>query len=392
MVQEQMSKYDLIIVGCGFAGATIANLAAGDGKKVLIVEKRNHIAGNMYDEVDESGILIQKYGPHSFHTYEKKAYDYVTSFSEWDEYILRARVDIDGKMTPSPFNTKTIEQYFEKDRADEIKKHLEMCFPNEKKTTIVKMLKSEDEVVREYANFLFEKDYRPYTSKQWGIKPEELDISILERVPVRLDDKDAYFDDPYQVIPKNGFTEVFRQMLDSENINVRLNEDAFNHLEIDSDKKVVKWDGEEIDIPVVYTGPIDELFALKYGRLPYRSLYFDFQTHNVDSFQECSGVAYPMAEGYTRITEFKKIPYQNVPGVSVVAVEYPAQYMTEKGKEPYYPILTDESKDKYQKYLEESQAYENLYLCGRLAEFKYYNMDNVVLRAMDVYEGLRERL
>lgn len=380
--------YDIIIVGTGFAGSTIAYKMAKQGKRILMLEKRNHIAGNMYDYIDENGILVQKYGPHSFHTNNEEVLKFIMEIGEWKEYILRARVDIDGKLTPSPFNFKTIDDYFSLDKAKEIKEHLASKYPSQNKVTIVELLESEDETIREYANFLFEKDYRPYTAKQWAIKPEELDISILKRVPVRLDYTDAYFDDKYQLIPKESFTNIFENMLSSSLIDLRLSTDACEYIKPGENGKLY-YNNEELNIPVIYTGAIDEFFGLKYGKLLYRSLYFDMQTHKVDSYQETSGVAYPMAEGFTRITEFKKIPVQNIPGVTTIAVEYPEKYGTERGKEPYYPVFTEETSKMYNKYLDEAKKYSNLYLCGRLAEFKYYNMDDVILRALEVVKLLK---
>lgn len=380
-------KYDIVIAGCGFAGATIAYMAAKDGKRVLLADKREHIAGNMYDYVNEDGILVQKYGPHSFHTDNEDVYSFIKSIGNWYEYILRARVLIDDKYTPSPFNFKTIDQFYHEDKATELKKRLTDYYKGRKKVTVVEMVESEDELIREYADFLFEKDYRPYTSKQWGMKPEEIDISVLKRVPVRLDYTDGYFDDKYQLMPEGGFTAFFENMLSDSNIDIRLNCDILENIEIKDNE--IYFENEKIDIPFVYTGELDELFKCKYGKLPYRSLYFDIQTHNVDSYQETSGVAYPMAEGYTRITEFKKIPVQNIEGKTTIAVEYPQKYGSEKGKEPYYPILTEESKNLYERYLGESESIKGLYLCGRLADFKYYNMDDVIRRALEVYKEIQ---
>lgn len=381
-------NYDLVIAGCGFAGSTIAYLAAQQGKRVLIYEKRGHIAGNMYDEVNGAGILVQKYGPHSFHTNRKEVYDFITSIGEWYEYILRARVLIDDKYTPSPFNFKTIDDYYDDKKAGILKKHLLEYYNNAEKVTIVEMLECSDSIIKEYAEFLFEKDYRPYTSKQWGINPKDLDISVLKRVPVRLTYVDRYFDDKWQVMPKGSFTEFFKKMLDSKNIDIKLNCDILEHLKLNGSNGSIFLDGEKLNVPLVYTGAVDELFNLKYKRLPYRSLYFDLKTLDIESYQETSGVAYPMAEGYTRITEYTKIPIQNVKGKTTIAVEYPVFYGSENGKEAYYPILTEDSQRIYKKYKEEVEKYSKLFLCGRLADFKYYNMDDVIIRAFDVFKNL----
>ena len=381
-------NYDIVIAGCGFTGAVIAFKSAMEGKRVLIVEKRNHIAGNMYDYIDEAGICVQKYGPHSFHTNNEEVYEFITQIGDWYEYILRARVMIDGKYTPSPFNFKTIDQYYPAPKAEMLKQALVEYYNSAKKVTVVELLESDNELIREYASFLFEKDYRPYTAKQWGIAPEELDISILKRVPVRLDYTDGYFDDKYQLMPEGGFTSFFEKMLSNPLIDIRLNCDVLDLVEIDGNNII--FENELLNVPFVYTGPLDELFRYKYGKLPYRSLKFDMQIHNVDSYQETSGVAYPMAEGYTRITEYKKIPVQDIKGKTTIAVEYPVTYGTEEGKEPYYPILTENSKEMYKRYCELASKVNRLYVCGRLGDFKYYNMDDAVLRALEVYEDIRK--
>ena len=380
-------KYDLIVVGCGFSGATIAYCAAKQGKKVLILERRSHIAGNMYDYYNEDNILVQKYGPHSFHTNDEEVYQFIAELTEWEEYILRARVEIDGAMTPSPFNFATIDLLYEVEEAKRLKQKLRSYFKERDKITIIELLQCEDSDIKGYANLLFEKDYRPYTSKQWGISPEQLDISVLSRVPVRLSYVDRYFDDKYQLLPQKGFTNLFKEMLSSENIEVRLNIDALDLISL-KDNQII-FEGEVLEVPCIYTGPIDELFKMKYGSLPYRSLDFDLKTLNVKSYQETSGVAYPMAEGYTRITEYTKIPVQDVGEKTTIAIEYPVEYGSEKGKEAYYPILTNQSQDTYSKYLELSKVYHNLYLCGRLADFKYYNMDDAIKRAINVFKTLK---
>lgn len=381
-------KYDVIVAGCGFSGATIAHLAAEKGMRVLMLEKRPHIAGNMYDERNEAGILVQRYGPHSFHTNRKEIYDFITSIGEWEPYILRARAMIDGVATPSPFNFTTIDQFYPAQEAEELKARLLAACDGREKAPILELLESKDPVVREYAEFLFEKDYRPYTAKQWGIAPEELDISVLARVPVRLSYVDRYFDDTYQLMPVGGFTAFFERLLDHPEIEIRLHTDILEHLSLEQESGRMLFDGEALTIPVVYTGPLDELFSLSEGRLPYRSLSFDFQTLPQKSYQETSGVAHPMAEGFTRITEFTKLPYQEVGEKTAIAVEYPERYGSERGREAYYPILTADSQRMYQTYREKAAAFPGLYLCGRLAEFQYYNMDDAIGRAIAVFDEI----
>lgn len=387
-----MHNYDYLIVGSGFTGGMFAYLAAQDGKRSLILEKREHIAGNMYDEVDkETGILVQLYGPHTFHTTKKEIYDLVRSIGDWEPYTLRARVEIDGKLTPSPFNYRTVDDFFPFEKAQQIKRHLADTFDYEPKVTIPRLLNSEDPVIREYAEFLFEKDYKPYTAKQWGIAPEDLDISVLERVPVRLSYDDKYFDDRYQMMPVGGFTKFFEKMLSNDLIVIRKGVDALAHIRLDEASGDIYFDGEKLDVPVIFTGALDELFDHRLGVLPYRSLSFDYRVFDRPSFGETSGIAYPMAEGYTRTTEFSKLPYQDGFDRTIVAFEYPEVYGSEKGKLPYYPILTEASKALYARYLAFAGRFPGLVPCGRLADFKYYNMDDAVARAVQVYHDVVAR-
>ncbi len=371
---------DILIVGCGFTGSVVARYAADMGKKVHIIERRAHIAGNMYDYVDENGFLVQKYGPHTFHTTKKELYDYILKYGEWEDYKLTCMAQIDGKFTPTPFNFQTIDDFFDCKKACELKKRIAQRYGNAQKTTIVEMLESSDELIKEYADFLFAKDYSLYTAKQWGISPQEIDVSVLKRVPVMFSYKTGYFDDPYQVMPKVSFTHFFENLLDSENIKISLNTDARNIIKVKSG--ILYINGEKATIPVLYTGACDELLDYKYGILPYRSLRFDVKCENTDSFQKAPVVAYPQAEGYTRITEYTKIPYQKTNGKTVIAVEYPLAYDPFANAEPYYPILTEKNNAMYEKYRNELENVENLYLGGRLADFKYYNMDQTLERAI----------
>lgn len=380
---------DLLIVGCGFTGSVVARYAADMGKKVHIIERRCHIAGNMYDYVDENGFLVQKYGPHTFHTTNKELYDYILQYGEWEEYKLTCMAQIDGKFTPTPFNFQTIDDFYEKEKAAALKERIAQIYGDAEKTTIVEMLESEDALIKEYADFLFEKDYSLYTAKQWGISPKEIDVSVLKRVPVLFSYKTGYFDDPYQVMPKISFTHFFENMLDNENIKISLNTDARDIIKVKDG--ILYINGEKAQIPVLYTGACDELLDYKHGILPYRSLRFDLKCENTDSFQDAPVVAYPQAQGYTRITEYTKIPYQKTNGKTVVAVEYPLAYDPYKKAEPYYPILTEKNNAMYQKYRKELDNVENLYLGGRLADFKYYNMDQTLEKAIELSQKICSR-
>lgn len=377
-----MNQYDAIVVGCGLSGSVIArHLAEDKNQKVLVWDRRNHIGGNMYDYVNDAGILVHMYGPHTFHTKKKELFDYMCKYSEWDEYKLTCGAEIDGKYTPTPFNFQTVDDFFSKEKAKAIKDAIRKAYPYQETATVLEMLNHEDELIREYANFLFEKDYSLYTAKQWGVSPSEIDPSVLKRVPLRFNYEIGYFDDKYQFMPRNSFVEFFKNILNHENITVELEVEALDRIKLTEDASIT-IDGKEYTGLLVYTGAIDELFACKYGRLPYRSLRFEWKTEDKKSFQEAPVVAYPQAKDYTRITEYTKLPVQNVGEKTTYAVEYSVPYKAGETNEPYYPVLTEKSQKLYEKYKTDSKRYEKLILSGRLADFKYYNMDQALENAI----------
>jgi UDP-galactopyranose mutase len=384
-----ISKFDCIVVGAGFCGSVIARKLAENNKKVLILERRNHIAGNMYDEIDSNGILVQRYGPHIFHTNSKDVFDFIKKYDAWIDYHHKPAVELNGIVTPAPSNFLTIDLLYDKEDAKILKERLLTLYNGQKTVTILELLDCKDEIIKKYAEKLYELNYLPYTAKQWGISPGEVDPSVLKRVPVRLNYIEGYFDDEFQCMPQKSYTQFFNKLLEHENINVMVNTDALKLLKIDTEKKQILFDGNPISIPVVYTGAIDELLEYRYDQLPYRSLRFDFQTKNTDSFQDASVIAYPLAEGYTRITEFKKLPPQNIQGVTTVVYEYPLSFNKTENNDPCYPILNENSKKLYNKYCNDLQCIDNIFLCGRLADYKYYNMDAVILRAFEVFEDLQ---
>lgn len=371
----------VLIIGAGLSGAVIARYLAEKGQQVDIWEKRSHIAGNMYDYEDDHGFLVQKYGPHTFHTKKRELYEYMCRYEDWQDYKLTCGAVWDGKYTPTPFNFTTIDTFYPEEKAEELKKHLLLAFKGRSTATVVEVLGNEDPLVREYAEFLFRNDYAPYTAKQWGVSPEEIDPSVLARVPLRFSYDVGYFDDPYQVMPVHSFTSFFENLLHHSNIYVELGQDALKQLEIKDNQVTV--DGRPFAGLVIYTGPIDELFHLKYGKLPYRSLRFEWKYSENESIQDAPVVAYPQEKGFTRITEYKKLPVQDKSGSSY-ALEYPLPYEEGKDMEPYYPVLTKESKEQYAKYKVLAEKVPNLICCGRLADFKYYNMDQALERALDI--------
>lgn len=377
---------DYLVVGAGLCGGVIARELAERGKKVTLWERRGHIGGNMYDYVDEHGFLVQKYGPHTFHTNEKKLYDYMCRFEQWQDYKLTCGAVWEGKYTPTPFNFTTIDTFYPAEKVELLKEKLKKAFSGRDTATVVEVLAHPDEDIRGYAEFLFRNDYAPYTAKQWGISPTEIDPSVLKRVPLRFSYDEGYFGDDYQVMPRHSFTHFFENLLHNPNITVQLGVDALERLRIRDGKLML--DGEVCRIPVVYTGALDELFDREYGRLPYRSLRFEWRYTDKSSVQEAPVVAYPQEPGFTRITEYKKLPPQEGRGSSY-ALEYPLTYDGTDSAEPYYPVLTEESQKQYAQYRDAAEKIPNLILCGRLADFKYYNMDQALERALETCDNCR---
>ena len=377
-----------LVIGCGLSGAVIARELAEREYNVIVLERRSHIGGNMYNHVDEHGIRVHDYGPHTFHTKKKELFDYICCYSVWDDYKLTCGAEINGICTPTPFNFQTIDDFYDKQRAERIKKAIKEEFPGKETATVVEALESENTFIHEYAQFLFDNDYSLYSAKQWGVSPSEIDSSILRRVPLRFNYDVGYFEDEYQAMPHDGYVAFFNRLLDHGNISVELNVDALQRIRIVENKIV--YDGKIIDYPVIYTGPLDELFEHQYGELPYRSLRFKWVYENIDSKQNMPVVAYPQAPDFVRIIEYKKLPFQNVKGTTY-EIEYSLPYMPGTKNEPYYPLLTDESQKLYGKYLKLLQLIPNIYVCGRLGDFKYYNMDQALERALTVCNEIINR-
>jgi len=383
-VKRRVEVMSYLVIGCGLSGAVIARHLAEKGEKVSIWERRDHIGGNMFDYVDEHGFLVQKYGPHTFHTKNKDLYDYMCRFEKWNPYKLTCGAVWDGKYTPTPFNFTTIDTFYPKDKAELLKKKLKEAFSGRSTATVVEVLAHSDKDIREYAEFLFENDYAPYTAKQWGVSPKEIDPSVLKRVPLRFSYDIGYFDDAYEVMPNDSFTSFFQNLLNHENISLELGVEALDHLEIKNDRLYV--DGNE-DVTVVYTGALDELFGGVFGNLPYRSVKFEWKYEDKESLQDAPVVAYPKEPGFTRITEYKKLPVQNKKGTSY-AVETSLPYKEGEKMEPYYPVLTEESQKQYASYKALADKITNLIYCGRLGDFKYYNMDQALARALEICDTL----
>ena len=361
--------FDYLIVGAGFAGSVLAErLASQAGKKVLILDKRDHIAGNAFDYYNEDGILIHKYGPHIFHTNSKDVFEYLSEFTQWRPYEHKVLASVDGQLVPIPINLNTINQLYGLNLNSS---QVEEFFAS-KAETVKQVRTSEDVVVSKVGRELYEKFFKGYTKKQWDLDPSELDASVTARVPTRINKDDRYFTDTYQAMPLHGYTVMFQKMLAHQNIKVMLNTDYKEVIDIIPHKHLI------------YTGPIDSYFDYCYGKLPYRSLEFKFETINKEYYQPTGTVNYPNEQLYTRITDFKYLTGQNHPHTAIV-YEYPRA----EG-DPYYPVPRPENAEIYKKYQQLASTMTNTYFVGRLATYKYYNMDQVVAQALTTFKKIMQ--
>lgn len=383
--------FDVLVAGAGYAGSVAARALAEKGKKVLVLERRDHVGGNAYDCLDEAGVLIHQYGPHIFHTNDQKVFDWLSRFTKWREYQHRVIANIPdekgGRMTyPVPFNLTSLETAFGEAEGKRLGDKLIAAYGAEKKVTILELRQNEDPEIAALADYVYEHVFVHYTMKQWGQKPEEIDPNTTARVPVFLSRDDRYFQDAYQGMPLEGYTPMFEAMLDHPNITLKLGEDALKRLDLSGDQ--IKVDGEPFGGAVIYTGQADELFGFRFGSLPYRTLQFDFETLRQDDFQGYGTVNYTVDEDYTRITEFKHLTGQQIPGVTTIVREYSKAYSGAAEETPYYAIINPENNAQYAKYQQEAERFGNLYLLGRLAEYKYYNMDAIAARALELADSL----
>jgi len=358
---------EIVIVGAGITGATLAERCANAlGKKVLVLEKRNHIGGNCYDYYDEADILVPKYGPHFFHTDHKKVWDYLSRFTDWHEYEHRVLSYVDGKYVPVPVNIDTVNILFDLNIRDEnqMKAWLEA-----NSVSIRHPANSEESALARVGPKLYEKMFRHYTIKQWSLEPKDLDASVMDRIPVRHNRDDRYFGDKYQAMPARGYTKLFENMLDHPNIAVRPATDYF---------KVKSSLGDYETL--FFTGPIDRFFDYRFGRLQYRSLEFEFETLSQEFYQPRAQVNYPNDYGFTRITEPKHATGQVSESTTIIR-----EYSTWEG-EPYYPVLSQKNKILYGNYCQEAEKLRNVHLAGRLGNYRYLNMDAAFLNALQAFE------
>jgi len=364
-IKERMF-FENIIVGAGLAGSTIARLLADKGEDILIIDKRSHIAGNTYDFLDENEILVQKYGPHIFHTNNEEVWAFLSRFTEWNNYTHRVLACVDGKKVSVPINQDTINILYSKSYDTE-----ELIeFYNNQKIDIAEIKNSRDVIVSQVGEDIYEKIFKNYTKKQWGVYPDELEPEVIARVPVRTNNDSRYFTDRYQGMPQEGYTQMIQNMLDHPKIKILLNTDF---LEIQNELKFEK---------LIFTGCIDEFFKFKFGKLPYRCLNFKFETVDKEFYQEAAVVNYPNDYDFTRITEFKHWTYQKRPNTTIVK-----EYSSAEG-DPYYPVPQKENYKLYEKYKKEAESLEKIYFAGRLGCYKYFNMDKVVEESMKLFHTL----
>jgi UDP-galactopyranose mutase len=338
------------------------------GERVLLIDRRDHVGGNAYDHLDAAGILIHQYGPHIFHTNSAQVFDYLSQFTRWRPYEHRVRAFVDGQLVPIPINLDTVNRLYGLDLDEEgVARWLAA-----RAEPVAEIRTSEDVVVSKVGRELYEKFFRGYTRKQWGVDPSELDKSVTARVPTRTNRDDRYFADRHQAMPRDGYTRMFERMLDHPKITIELGTD-FREL-----PRALRWRR------LIYTGPVDEYFGYRYGRLPYRSLRFDHRTLDTAWHQPVAVVNYPQTERYTRVTEYKHLTGQRHPRTSIT-YEYPS----DQG-DPYYPVPRPENAALYRRYEALAEAHAEVYFVGRLATYKYYNMDQVVGQALATFRRIQD--
>ncbi len=358
--------YDYLIVGAGITGLTIARVLAEGGKKVVVVEKRNHIGGNCHDCYNESGVLIHRYGPHIFHTRHKEVWDFLSRFTEWRLYQHRVKAFVDGKLVSFPINLLTIKQLYNRDMSpDEMRAFLESV-----RIPIEHPSNAKEAVISQVGEDLYEKFFRNYTIKQWGMDAEKISPVVTQRIPIRYSTDDRYFDDPYQGMPMNGYSSMFERMATHENIHLML-QTGFNDTPAGMKYK-----------RLIYTGPVDEFFGYQYGNLRYRSIRFVFKTYEMESYQDVAVVNYPNDYDFTRITEYKKLTGQEIRRTTI-SLEYPVS-----AGDPYYPVLSEESEARREKYMKRCRRLKNVFFAGRLGTYRYLNMDIACLEGLSLAREL----
>lgn len=384
-----MQEYDSIIVGCGFAGAVAAReLAEKRGRRVLVLDARNHVGGNCYDCPDEYGIRIHQYGPHIFHTNSKRVFDYLSRFTNWFSFGHEVVGNVHGKELPIPFNLNTLAMVFG-ERAPKMEEKLIAQYGEGARVPILELMNQEDADLKEIAEYVYENIFLKYTMKQWGKTPKEIDPGVSGRVPVLISHDNRYFQDTYQGMPIPGYTELFEKMLDFPQIDVWLNCSAKDVLEVNPQvQDKILFEGKPFEGDVIFTGALDEFFDVRFGRLPYRSLRFEFEHLKKPFYQSHGVVNYTVSEDFTRITEFKYLTDQMEEPETTIMREYPIPYEAKEGQIPYYAINNEDNNKCYQQYVSYVKDIPNFHLLGRLAEYKYYNIDAIVEHALDFAQNI----
>lgn len=382
-----MFDFRYIVVGAGFAGSVIAERIASQlNEKVLVIERKKHIGGHCFDVLESNGIIRHIYGPHLFHTNSKKVWDYLSNFTEWNYYQHRVLAFVDGNLIPIPFNLISLYKLFPRYKAEQIERKLLENYPLNSKIPILDLLNNKDETIRAFSEYVYSKVFKNYTAKQWNIDPLKLDPSVIARVPVLLGNDDRYFQDTYQAVPKEGYSKLFENILNHKNIKILLGTN-FNEIASITDKGVL-IENKIFSGFIIYSGSIDELLEYRFGHLPYRSLKLLFKRIEKEYYQPAATINYPNNYSYTRITEFKYIHYAPS-STTTILFEYPDDYRLGEN-DPYYPIITEDNLFLYNKYRNILNKIKNIILIGRLGEYKYYNMDEVVLKALELFEkGLK---
>ncbi len=385
-----MSDYDVVVIGAGLSGAVMAErFASQQNKKVLVLEQREHVAGNCFDFKNGHGITVHQYGPHLFHTNSEKVWEYLSQFTKWQAYEHKVLSSIDGQLVPLPFNLNTLHQLYSKSEAQTIENLLIEHYGWEQKVPILELRKSELQPLRELGELVYQKFFVNYTAKQWGCSPEDISPAVTARVPVVISRDDRYFHDKYQAIPAKGYSKLVENILSQQTIEVRLNTDATKIISLNLEDKSIQFNGKKFTGKLVFTGMLDQLFNYSLGELPYRSLQFEFETLAQQTFQPETTVNYPNENDFTRITEFKHILQETSPHTTIVR-EYSQDYdRNDPSKNvPYYPVFNDQNQDRVNQYKALVKSFPQIITTGRLADYRYYNMDDAVGNALNVFNSV----
>lgn len=374
--------YNAIVIGAGISGATCARKLADNGEKVLVIDKFNHVGGNTFDYKKDE-ILVHKYGPHIFHTNNKEVFDFLSQYTNWFKYEHKVLASLKDKYIPVPFNLDSLKTCYSKEDCEKIKKILLEEYGENKKVSILELRKNPNKIIKDFAQFVVDNIFTYYSEKQWGTTIDKLDPNTISRVPVYTSYNDKYFTDEFQFQPIEGFTKLLSNMLDHPNIDVKLNVQAKDVISIKDNQ--VFYLNEKFDGITIFTGPIDEFLDNKFGALPYRSLKFEFEEYDLNSYQPAAVVNYTVDQNWTRISEFKKFTTLNPPkDKSIIVKEFSLAYKQNCGMIPYYPIINEKNMEIFNKYWDYCSKIKNFYLCGRLGNYKYINMDVAVKNAIDL--------